>query len=119
MLIKEFTMKTTIDIPYLEKVGLNKSRFLAFLEIARHPNGISISEIAERLNVNNQSVQYTVQELKRGSFVRTAYEKRNGSRGMIYCFATPYGIDNVGKDMKNICQLVEGIRKEMANVPRL
>ena len=107
-------MKTNIKIPHLEKVGLNKSRFFAFIEIARHPNGMSVSEVAEKVGETLQATQYTVTELQKGNYIKLTYEKRHGqTRGKTYCFATPFGIDNVCKEMESLCKLMVHVRKEM------
>jgi len=105
-------MKTNIKIPHLEKVGINKSRFFAFIEIARHPDGISVGSIAEKLGETIQATQYTVNELQKGNYIKTTYEKRE-IHGKTYCFATPFGIDNVCKEMESVCRLIAHVRKEM------
>ena len=105
-------MKTNIKIPHLEKVGLNKSRFFAFIEIARHPDGMSMGEVAEKIGESLQATQFTISELQKGNYIRLTYEKRD-SRGKTYCWATPFGIDNVCKEMESVCRLMAHVRKEM------
>lgn len=106
-------METNIEIPHLERVGINKSRFFAFIEIARHPNGLSIGEIAERTKETYQAAQFTVGELEKNQYIITKSDKRNGNRKKTYCYATALGIDNVCTEMENLCKLFAEVRKEM------
>lgn len=106
-------MKTNLKIPHLEKVGINKSRFFAFIEIARHPDGLSIGEIAERVGETYQATQFTVNELEKNQYIRTEIKKPNGNRKKIYCYATAFGIDNICNEMENLCRLFVHVRKEM------
>ena len=107
-------MKTNIEIPHLEKVGINKSRFFAFIEIARHPNGLSIGEIAEKVGETYQATQFTITELEKNNYIRTEIRKPdNGRRKKTYCYATAFGIDNICSEMESLCRLFTQVRKEM------
>jgi hypothetical protein len=107
-------METNIEIPHLESVGINKSRFFTFIEIARNPDGISVGVLAEKMGETLQATQYTVGVLQKCNLIKTEYYRKVGdTRGRLFCSATPYGIDNVSKEMKSLCELFAEIRNEM------
>lgn len=105
-------MGTNTEIPHLEKVGINKSRLFTFIEIARNPDGISVGVLAESVGETLQATQYTIGVLQKANLIRTEYLKKD-TRGRLFCYATPYGIDTVNEEMKSLCALFSQIRKEM------
>jgi hypothetical protein len=109
-------METNIEIPHLENVGINKSRFFTFIEIARNPDGISVGVLAEKIGETLQATQYTVGVLQKCNLIKTEYYKKSGdTRGRLFCSATPYGIDNVSKEMRILCELFSELRTEMVS----
>jgi len=106
-------MKTNLKIPHLSKTGISRSKFLTFLEISRHPDGISVGDIAQKIEESPQLVLFVVKSLEKYSYITTVYENRDG-RGRKICYATPFAIDNIQKETEAICRLLTAIRKEMA-----
>lgn len=107
-------METNIEIPHLENVGINKSRLFTFIEIARNPEGISVGVLANKMGETLQATQYTIGVLQKCNLIKTEYyRKKDDTRGRLFCTATAYGIDNVSKEMKSLCELFSEIRSEL------
>ena len=73
-------METNIEIPHLESVGINKSRFFTFIEIARNPEGISVGVLAEKMGETLQVTQYTVGVLQKCNLIKTEYYRKLETR---------------------------------------
>lgn len=103
-------MKKTLELPCLEKAGIGK-RFRIFAEIARHPAGMTIAEIATSFKERKQSAWHHVSILRNAGFITTDYNPRNGHVALI-CKATKTGVTVVHDEMCRLCQLLGEIKKE-------
>jgi predicted transcriptional regulator len=104
-------MKSNLDIPTLSKLGINRE-IIIFLEIARHPKGLSISDISRKMHMGRETVRYQTREMVRNGLVRLDQEI-NGGRAYTICKATPFGVDMVGKELKSLCSMISSIQEEM------
>ncbi len=105
-------MKTNIQIPHLSNIGMSRAKLLTFLEICRHPDGISLRDVAERIEEAPQMVSYSVKSLVKFNYIKFDCKERNGKICKI-CYATPYGIDVVQKESESLCRLMSAIKKDM------
>lgn len=105
--------KSNISIPNLGKVGIGK-RFLVFVEIARHPEGLSAYEVSRKCGKAGRSVWYHINGLVKEAFLTSTYEKRDGKIEAVFR-VTPYGIDKVQKEMRGICEMVSQVKKELVS----
>lgn len=105
-------MRTNIKMPHLTNIGISRGKFLAFLEISRHPDGISVGDVSEKIGETPQLVMYAIKSLEKNNYIKTVFEERNG-KGRRICYATPFGIDVVQKEMESVCRLLSEIRKEV------
>jgi len=112
------SMKSNLELKALEKIGANRESFIAFLEIARHPDGLSLTDVAHKIGAERNAVRYHILEMKKCNFITTGYGITNGKSHLI-CKATPYGVDLVGKDLKSVCALMTTIQEEMIKTCRV
>lgn len=103
--------ESRIDIPNLRNVGVG-TRFLVFLEIARHPDGLTVGSICEKCGDHKRSSWYHINHLLEQAYISCDYQKHNGKVEAIFR-VTPYGIDVIQKEMRSVCEIVSHIKKEM------
>lgn len=103
-------MKKTLELPNLGKAGIGK-RFRIFAEIARHPDGMTIAEIAKAFKEPKQGTWHHIDILRDSGFIATKYNSRNGHVALV-CKVTDNGIDVVHDEMCRLCQLLGEIKKE-------
>jgi len=104
--------KSNIEVPHLKRSGIGK-RFLMFVEIARHPEGLSIGEISIKCDCGGRTAAwYHINALLKEALVTCTYEKRNGKVEAVFRI-TPYGIDMVQKEMRGICEIISEVKKEL------
>jgi predicted ArsR family transcriptional regulator len=103
------------EIPHLCMVGL-ENKIILFTEIARHPDGLCINEMAECLQCKKMNVWYHLGSLVKANLVYGRKTARNGRKQRVFK-VTPYGIDTVLKELKSVCELYSTIKKEMTKTP--
>ena len=91
---------------------MSRAKLLTFLEICRHPDGISLREISERIDESPQMVSFSVKGLVKFNYVKFDYKEKNGKICKICC-STPYGVDVVQKESESLCRLMSAIKKDM------
>ena len=111
MLNRENTMKSNLELPMLEKLGISRE-VVVFVEIARHPDGLTISDLTKKVLLERETIRYQTREMTKNNFITTSQEIRNGRTFSVF-HATPYGIDRIGKELKSLCAMIIEIEKEM------
>jgi predicted ArsR family transcriptional regulator len=101
----------TKEIPHLIKLGFDR-RICAFIEIARHPEGLTINELIPKLQCGKMSVWFHIKPLLENNLIIGRRMVRNGRKSKVFK-ATPYGINSVKNEMKPLCELFGAIEKEM------
>ena len=99
------------EIPHLITAGFDR-KICIFVEIARHPNGLSVREIMDMFGENKATVWFQIRPLVENQLISSRRMNRNGRRQMIFK-VTPYGIDNTVKEFCRLCELMSTIRKEV------
>lgn len=114
-------MKKTMELPVLSEAGLGK-RFKIFIEIARHPQGMSMSEVttvftkekqgSKKFAYVKQGILYHITALREAGFISMNYDVQNG-RVVLICTATLLGVSTVQEEMCRLCTVLHEIEKEM------
>lgn len=104
-------MTVVDEIPHFIKMGFDK-RICAFIEIARHPEGLSVNELMPKLECTKMMVWCYLKPLIEAHLIAGRKSSRNGRRAKIFK-ATPYGIDRIHVEMKSLCELFAAVRAEM------
>lgn len=109
-----------MELPSLEQAGIGK-RFRVFVEIARHPNGMTITDLTKaffKVKPGSKKFQYAAQGLRHhvdllceAGYITTEYERRDGHVSIV-CKATVFGVSTVNDEMCRLCQVMHEIQKE-------
>jgi predicted ArsR family transcriptional regulator len=103
--------KITDDIPHLKDAGFGL-KLCIFTEIARHPEGMTASELAEALECSKPAVWNHLRNLLQHTLIQGRRVSHNGTKAKVFK-VTPFGIDWVQKEMRVVCELYSTIREEM------
>lgn len=109
-------MKTNIQIPHLSNIGMSRAKLLTFLEICRHPDGISLRDISDNIQEAPQMVSFSVKSLVKFNYVRFDYKEKSGKICKI-CYATPYGVDVIQTESELLCKLLSSVKRNMVATP--
>lgn len=114
-------MKNTMKLPNLDKAGIGK-KFRIFIEIARHPNGMTITDVTntfidgkigkKAFASSKQGIWYHLDLLRGAGYITTEYENRNGHVALV-CKVTKNGVDAVSEEMCRLCKVMNAISKEL------
>lgn len=114
-------MKNLIEMPNLDKAGIGR-RFRIFVEIARHPNGMTITEITKafydgdstgrKFGYFSQGIRHHIEILIAAKYIVATYEQRDGHVSRV-CKVTKHGVETVHEEMCRLCQVMGEIEKEM------
>lgn len=104
--------KSNLPVPNLIKAGIGR-RFLVLIEIARHPEGLSVYEASIKCGKDGRSVWYHINGLVEEAFLTSTYEKRGDGKVEAVFRITPYGIDTIQKEMRGICEIISQVKKEL------
>jgi hypothetical protein len=114
-------MKNTMKLPNLDKAGIGK-KFRIFIEIARHPKGMTITDVTNTFingkfskssfASSKQGIWYHIEQLRGSGYITTEYENRNGHVALV-CMATKSGVDMVSEEMCRLCKVMGAISKEL------
>lgn len=99
------------EIPHLIRLGFDR-RICAFIEIARHPEGLTINELIPKLQCGKMSVWFHIKPLIENNLIAGRKMSRNGRKMKVFK-ATPYGINSIRNEMKPLCELFGAIEREM------
>lgn len=105
-------LESNLEVKHLKAAGIG-NKFLILVEIARHPNGLSLPEIGPKFSYcTERTTQYHLGKLAVTNLVTKKYEKRNGGVEAVFCI-TPYGVDKIQTEMKCLCEIMSTVKKEM------
>lgn len=117
------SMKKSMNLPRLEAAGIGK-RFKIFIEIARHPNGMTMSDVTDVFNDRKlkgkkfayakQSIYHHISILRDAGYITTGYDRANNHISLV-CKVTKSGVAHVREEMCRLCQVMSEIEKEAAD----
>jgi len=111
--LKKVDEKTNIEIPHLKEVGIG-TKFLIFVEIARHPNGLSVPDLTKKVSSKSRTIWFHTKDLCDKKIITPAYEKNPETGKVETVFrATPFGIGEIQREMRGICEIMSAIKMEM------
>lgn len=87
-------------------------QFKAFVEIARHPKGVGIAALAEKLGTGRQNTRYYVKQLTKANIVKAVYRTING-RSTTLCTATPYGIHELREEVGRLHTFLDVVENDL------
>jgi len=106
----------------MNNAGAGK-RFLIYIEIARHPEGLTVSELTEKFkgkkpgntkfSSDKISIWRYVSDIRNRGLITTDYEPRNGKVSLV-CRATKDGVFALQDEMCRLCHLLHKVQKEQS-----
>jgi len=104
-LFMEKSKKTTLEL-----IGLG-TRFRIFFEIARHPQGLTATDLKTKVGITAKSMRYHLRDLEDTGFISTDYGKSNGKIEASYKISEK-GIESAYESMRSVCEVISAVSEE-------